>query len=130
MKFVCIKKIFELITFIVKFNGDGEGGNKEIGAEDITPYLNFVLIRACPVKIFSDIKFIKFFLKDEGIMEYDFLNVEIMCKNILESTYKDYNVSQSEYIKKCNFTLSANKITDEKRFKEIIGRFERVGSFA
>jgi hypothetical protein len=128
-KFACIKKIFELIGKIVKVNDDGEGGSKDIGAEDITPYLNFVLIRACPVKIFSDIKFIKFFLKDEGKMEYDFLNVEIMCKNILESTYKDYNVSESEFIKKCNHTLSANKQTDEKRFQEIIGRFEKVGTF-
>ena len=128
-KFACIKKIFELIGKIVKVNDDGEGGSKDIGAEDITPYLNFVLIRACPVKIFSDIKFIKFFLKDEGKMEYDFLNVEIMCKNILESTYKDYNVSESEFIKKCNHTLSANKQIDEKRFQEIIGRFEKVGTF-
>ena len=129
-KFACIKKIFELISKIVKVNDDGEGGSKDIGAEDITPYLNFVLIRACPVKIFSDIKYVKFFLKDEGKMEYDFLNVEIMCKNILESTYKDYNVSESEFIKKCNLTLSTDKTTDSKRFKEIIDRFERVGSFA
>ena len=129
-KFACIKKIFELIGFIVKFNDDGEGGSKDIGAEDITPYLNFVLIRACPVKIFSDIKFIKFFLKDEGKMEYDFLNVEIMCQNILDSTYKDYNVSQSEYIKKCNYILSSKKTTDDKRFNEIMDRFEKVGSFS
>lgn len=128
-KFACIKKIFELIGKIVKVNDDGEGGSKDIGAEDITPYLNFVLIRACPVKIFSDIKFVKFFLKDEGKMEYDFLNVEIMCKNILESTYKDYNVSESEFIKKCNHTLSTNKTDDSKRFQEIIDRFEKVGSF-
>ena len=46
-----------LIGKIVKVNDDGEGGSKDIGAEDITPYLNFVLIRACPVKIFSDIKY-------------------------------------------------------------------------
>ena len=38
-------------------------------------------------------------------MEYDFLNVEAMCKSIIESTYKDFNVSQSEYIKNCNNTI-------------------------
>ena len=126
-KFQCIKKIFELIGIIVKFNDDGEGGGKEIGAEDITPYLNFVLIRACPIKIFTDIKFIKFFLKDEGMMEYDFLNVEAMCKSIMESTYKDFNVSQSEYIKNCNNTIY-NKNGNDKRFNEIINRFESVGN--
>ena len=123
-KLKCIKKIFEYIAVIVKFNDGGEGENREVGAEDITPYLNFILIRACPVRIFSDIKFIKFFLKDEGKLEYDFLNVEMMCKNILDSTYKNFNISESDYIKKCNEAIINNKINSDKRFNEIIDRFE------
>ena len=123
-KLKCIKKIFEYIAVIVKFNDGGEGENREIGAEDITPYLNYVLIRACPVRLFSDIKFIKFFLKNEGKMEYDFLNVEMMCKNILESTYKNFNISESEYIKKCNEAINNNKNNNDKRFNEIIDRFQ------
>ena len=122
VKLFCIKKIFELIGVIVKFNDGGEGSNREIGAEDVTPYLNFVLIRACPIKIFSDIKFIKLFLKNEGKFEYDFLNVEMMCKSILESTYKNYNISESEYIKKCNEAININKNNSEKRLDEIIKR--------
>ena len=129
-KFFCIKKIFELIGMIVKINDDAEGGNKDIGAEDITPYLNFVLIRACPVKLFTDIKYIKFFLKEEGNMEYDLISVEAMCKKILESSYKDFNLSQSEYIQNCNNTLYNSKKSEEKRFKEIMDRFERAGSIA
>ena len=128
VKFLCIKKIFELIGVIVKFNDGGEGGNKEIGAEDLTPYLNYVLIRACPVNIFTDIKFIKFFLKNEGKLEYDFLNVEIMCKNIMESTYKNYNISEEEYIKKCNECINDAKNNNDKRFNEIIERLEVVSS--
>ena len=123
-KLKCIKKIFEYIGVIVKFNDGGEGENREIGAEDITPYLNYVLIRACPVRLFSDIKFIKFFSKNEGKMDYDFLNVEVMCKNILESTYKNFNISESEYIKKCNEAINNNKINNDKRFNEIIDRFQ------
>ena len=122
VKLFCIKKIFELIGVIVKFNDGGEGSNREIGAEDITPYLNFVLIRACPIKIFSDIKFIKLFLKNEGKFEYDFLNVEMMCKSILESNYKNYNISESEYIKKCNEAININKNNSQKRLDEIIER--------
>ena len=123
-KLKCVKKIFEYISIIVKFNDGGEGGNREVGAEDITPYLNYVLIRACPVRIFSDIKFIKYFLKNEGKFEYDFLNVEMMCRTILDSTYKNFHISESEYIKKCNEAIINNKNNDDKRFNEIIGRFE------
>ena len=125
-KLKCVKKIFEYISIIVKFNDGGEGENREIGAEDVTPYLNYVLIRACPVRIISDIKFIKFFLKNEGKFEYDFLNVEMMCKNILESTYKNFHISESEYIKKCNEAIANNKNNSDKRFNEIIDRFEII----
>ena len=124
IKLKCVKKIFEYISIIVKFNDGGEGGNREVGAEDITPYLNYVLIRACPVRIFSDIKFIKYFLKNEGKFEYDFLNVEMMCRTILDSTYKNFHISESEFIKKCNEAIINNKNNDDKRFNEIIGRFE------
>ena len=124
IKLSCVKKIFEYIAIIIKFNDGGEGGNREIGAEDITPYLNYVLIRACPSRIFSDIKFIKFFSKSEGRNDYDFINVEMMCNNILESTYKNFNISESEYIKKCNEAIINNKNNDDKRFNEIIGRFD------
>ena len=57
-------------------------------------------------------------------MEYDFLNVEMMCKNILESTYKNFNISESEYIKKCNEAINNNKNNNDKRFNEIIDRFQ------
>ena len=124
IKLKCVKKIFEYIGVIVKFNDGGEGGNREVGAEDITPVLNYVLIRACPVRIFSDIKFIKYFLKNEGKFEYDFLNVEMMCKNILDSTYKNFHISENEYIKKCNEAIAGNNKNDDKRFNEIIDRFE------
>ena len=128
IKLKYMKKIFEYIAVIVKFNEGGEGENKEVGAEEITPYLNYVLIRACPVRIFSDINFIKLFSKEEIKYDYDFQNVEIMCKNILESTYKDFHISEEEYIKKCNEAINNSKNKEEKRFQEIIGRFEITNS--
>ena len=124
IKLKCFKKIFGYISVIVKFNDGGEGENREVGAEDITPYLNYILIRACPVRIFSDIEYIKIFLKNEGKFEYDFLNVEMMCKNILNCTYQNFHISESEYIKKCNEAIINNKNNDDKRFNEIIDRFE------
>ena len=126
IKLKCVKKIFEYIGVIVKFNDGGKGENREVGAEDITPFLNYVLIRACPVRILSDIKFIKLFMKNEGKFDYDFLNVEMMCKNILDSTYKNFHITESEYIKKCNEAINNNKNNNDKRFNEIINRFEII----
>ena len=126
-KFLCIKKIFDLIIVIIKFNDGIEGDEKEIGADDITPYLNFVLIRVCPVNILSDIKFIRLFMKNEGEIAYYLLNIEMMCKTILESTYKDYNLSESEFIQKCNEIVDKTGNND-KRFNEIINRFKNIGN--
>ena len=61
-------------------------------------------------------------MKNEGKFEYDFLNVEMMCKSILESNYKNYNISESEYIKKCNEAININKNNSQKRLDEIIER--------
>ena len=124
IKLKCIKKIFEYIGAIVKFKDGGEGEDREVGAEDIAPYLNYILIRACPVRIFSDINFIKLFLKNQGKYEYDFFNVEMMCRNILDSNHKNFNISESEYLKKCNEAIINKQNNDDKRFNEIIGRFE------
>ena len=59
-------------------------------------------------------------------MEYDLINVESMCKKILESTYKDYYLSESEYIEKCNSVLDNTKDIEEERFEEIMGRYESI----
>ena len=124
IKLKCIKKIFEYIGQMVKFNDGGEGENRELGAEDITPYLNFILIRACPVRILTDIEYVKLFMKNKGNFEYDLLNIKMMCENILKSTYKTFNISENEYIKKCNEAIANNKNNNDQRFNEIIDRFE------
>ena len=124
-KFLCIQNIFKLLRTIVKFNEGEEVYKKNMGTEDVTQYLNFVLIKGCPLNIFCNIKFIKLFLKDEGKKDYDLLNLEKVCKSILQSTYKDYNVSEEEYIKKCNAIVN-NQNIDDKRFNEIINRCEDI----
>ena len=45
IKFKCLKKIFDSITYLINFNDEGEGDKRDIGADDVTPYLNYVLIR-------------------------------------------------------------------------------------
>ena len=47
-----------------------------------------------------------------------------MCLQILDSTYKDYNVSEYEYIQKCNEAIINSNSNSVQRFNEIIDRFE------
>ena len=125
-KFLCIQNIFKLLRTIVKFNEGEEGYKKNMGTEEVTQYLNFVLIKGCPINIFSNIKFIKLFLKDGGKKEYDLLNFEKVCQFILNSTYKDYNVTEEEYIKNCNEIVDNTNNNNDKRFNEIINRCEDI----
>ena len=124
IKFKCFKKIFDFILYLINFNDEGEGKKRELGAEDIAPYLNFVLIRACPVRIFTDIEFVKLFMKNNEELPCDLVHVYKMCEYILDSTHETYNVSENEYIKKCNEAIINNKSNNAKRFNEIIDRFE------
>ena len=48
----------------------------------------------------------------------------MMCRNILDSNHKNFNISESEYLKKCNEAIINKQNNDDKRFNEIIGRFE------
>ena len=124
IKFKCLKKIFDSITYLINFNDEGEGDKRDIGADDVTPYLNYVLIRACPIRILTDIEFVELFIKTKIDSQYDLSNIKTMCLQILDSTYKDYNVSEYEYIQKCNEAIINSNSNSVQRFNEIIDRFE------
>ena len=125
IKFNCLKKIFDSIKYIINFNDEGEGKKRgDLGADDITPYLNYVLIRACPVRILSDFKYIDLFKRQKIDSEYNLFNIKIMCDEILNSTYDSYGISENEYIKRCNDAITNNKSNNAQRFNEIIDRFE------
>ena len=96
-KLNCIRKIMAYVENLIKFN---EGEDKEIGAEDITPVLNYVFIKAHPLNIYTDIEFIKIFSENEGKFENSLANIESMCNVILDFTAKTFNLTQEEYIEK------------------------------
>ena len=84
-KLNCMKKIMEYIDSLIKFN---EGEDKDIGAEDITPVLNYVFIKAQPLRISSDIEFTKLFCKNGGQFENSLANFESMCLLIMDCNLK------------------------------------------
>ena len=93
-----IRKIMEYINSLIKFN---EGEDKEIGADDITPVLNYVFIKAKPLRIFSDIEFTKLFCENGGQFENSLVNFESICLVIINSSNKNFNLSSEEYKQKC-----------------------------
>ena len=97
-KLNCLKRIFAYIINLIKFN---EGEDKEVGAEDITPVLNFVSIKAHPFRIFSDIEFIKIFLRDNGEYENNLINLESIYNLILDYNETNFNLSKEEYLQRC-----------------------------
>ena len=106
-KYNCLKKIMEYIQSLIKFN---EGLDKEdIGAEDETPILNYIFIKAHPLKIYTDLEFIKLFSIDNGQNDYTIKQFESMYKLLLSYTNVSFNLTYEEYRKKCIEATSENQ---------------------
>ena len=110
-KLDCLKNILESITNLIKFN---EGEDKEVGAEDIAPVLNYISIKAHPFRIYTDLEFIKLFIPENT----NVLTFEQMFELILNSNEKSFNLTLEEFNKRC-----ANAIKDIKDKEEYIYTF-------
>ena len=102
-KLESLKAIMKYIDILIKFN---EGIDKEIGAEDIIPVLNYVYIKACPYGISTDVEFIKTFLDNNGKFDNSIANIESMGETIISCTAESFNLSQEEFNKRCNIDKS------------------------
>ena len=92
-----------LIDNLIKFN---EGIDKEIGAEDITPILNYVFIKACPCGLATDLDFVRSFLDDFGEYENSIANIDSMCDVIINTTAETFNLTTEEFNKRCDIDES------------------------
>ena len=100
-KYNYLLNIMEYIKSLIRFN---EGLDKEVGADDIIPVLNYVFIKAHPYRIFSDLEFTKTLLNKNN--DIFLTNIESAYNYILESKPENYNVTEEEYKRK--YTLVAN----------------------
>ena len=91
-KYNYILKIMEYVNSLIKFN---EGLDKEVGADDITPVLNYVFIKAHPFRIFSDLEFTKTLLNKNNDIYITY--IESAYSYILESKPENYNVTEEEF---------------------------------
>ena len=101
-KLKCLSTIINDIINLIKFN---EGLEKEVGAEEITPVLNYVSIKAHPFMIYTDLQFIKIFSKKNK----DILIFESIYDLILNYTAESFHLSDEEYRKKCQNAIFYRK---------------------
>lgn len=112
-KFSYMSKIFESIRNLVKFNG----GDEMTGVDDQMPILNYALIKARPLRIYSNCKYMELFLGDRRNKKEDSELIQLLslCDYICNISYsKLINVTKEEYNDKCN---KAAKTDDFKKKK-------------
>ena len=99
-KFSLMSKIFESIRNLVKFNG----GDTMTGVDDQMPILNYALIKAHPLRIYSNCKYMELFLGERKNKKEDSELIQLLslCDFIYNMNYsKLINVSKEEYNFKC-----------------------------
>lgn len=83
IKFKNMSNIFMSITNLVKFNSTGKN---DIGVDDLMPILNYSAVKAQPIKLFSNCKFMDLFIgnlrdKNEGSQ---LTQLQSICTRILD----------------------------------------------
>ena len=99
-KFSYMSKIFESIRNLVKFNGE----DILPGVDDQMPILNYALIKARPLRIYSNCKFMELFIGDRKNKkeESELIQLLSICDFICNMSYtKINNVTKEEYALKC-----------------------------
>jgi hypothetical protein len=96
-KINCINKIQAYISNIFKFN---TGKNVEVGQDELTPVLQYLIIKIQPRRIISNINYIKCFLSEgDSISHKGFLlsQIETSVSFIQAIQYKHLNVSENVF---------------------------------
>ena len=105
-KLNCLKRILIYISSLIQFN---LGEDKKPGAEDITPVLNYVFIKAHPFGIYTDLEYIKLFLEDYGDNEFSLTNFESMLDYVLTIDHNTFGLTEEEYKNKCIEAINVSK---------------------
>ena len=98
-KFEAIKKIFDTINNVLKFNKVGQ-----FSTDDIAPICEYALIKARPEMLSSNLKFLNLFISEKSSelrkMHFDFL--KFCMNNIININYTKFEgVTEQEYEEKC-----------------------------
>ena len=102
-KFKIITDIFMTISKIIAFNG----GESRPGADDNISLLLYIFVRVIPKKIYSDIEYMKLFIKDNnGTEDNQLTQLVTVCEAMKNINYNHlFDVTEEEYLKNCNLSL-------------------------
>ena len=103
-KLYCVSCAHNIINNIIKFSS---GKNEEAGQDELTPIFQYIIIKAQPPRIFSNINYIKCFLEDEdltGQLGFLLSQLESAALFIMNITYKLLKITEDEFNKKFNET--------------------------
>ena len=95
-----MSKIFVSIENVVKFNGE----NKDIGVDDQLPILNYAFIKAHPLNIFTNCKFMNLFLgsKKNKSEDNELTQLFSICEFVQNVKSEQLNdVTEEEFKKNC-----------------------------
>ena len=112
-KFSYMSKIFESIRNLIKFNG----GDSLTGVDDQMPILNYALIKARPLRIYSNCKFMELFLGDRRNKKEDSELIQLLslCDYLCNISYsKLLNVTKEEFDLKCNEAATKDNFNNLK----------------
>ena len=102
-----MSKIFVSIENVVKFNGD----SKNLGVDDQLPILNYAFVKAHPLNIYTNMRFMMLFLgsKKLGMEDNQLTQLKSIClyvKDLDEEQFKGLNAEQ--YKQNCRIAAMNN----------------------
>ena len=103
-KFFNVNKIFNSVNILLtKFNGSKE---IYVGIDDILPILSYAIIKAQPLRLYSNIKFLELYIKEKEINYNQLIHLLHICDIIsnIESSNL-FNISNEEFNEKCKKSL-------------------------
>ena len=109
-KLNCIFNMHAYINNIFKFN---TGKDTEIGQDELTPVLQYLIIKIQPRRIISNINYLKCFLNDEDLIsKKGFLmsQIDSAVTFVLSINYYHLNISEEEYNKNIENSKKRNNL--------------------
>ena len=107
-KLLDMKAVFNSIMFLLRFNGKGP----DAGVDDQLPILNYICIKAQPLRMASNVKFMELYIGDKGSKGEgsQLTQFKGICEIIPRIEYKQLNdVTQQEFMEKCNEAIKEIK---------------------
>ena len=111
-KLLNLKAIYDSIGFLLKLNGTGP----DTGVDDQLPILNFGLVKAQQLRIFSNGKYMILYIGDKKskLEGNQLTQLLLACEFIANIKYSDLNeVTKEEYIEKCNKATNIDNNTQK-----------------